>query len=495
MRKQLVIFAIVVAGACLFTLACGGGGVSSSSMAPKSAIPTSSVAVFGTDFPLCNVVSFTATISGATLTPQGGGSPVSVISAADSVKVDFAALLGFSAVLKLASVPTGQYSQITLTLSNPQITVLDVTKSPPAPTTITTTLTSSSVTININPALNVTTAGAAALSIDFNLLKSVLTDSNGQVTGTVTPVFEASPTSASAEEGLGELDELKGTVQSVSSGTGFVSPNPAFIGSFVLLTQSGQTFTVNVTSSTKFEDIAGLSDLKANTFVEVEAFVDSSGNIVAKEVEAEQQEDKDKQKAAFVGLITSVTRDAQGNATQFSLFVREEHPDISNVVPVKSSLTVVLSSSTDFKVAAKGTNLANLKFDATTVGVGEQVVVHGQFQPGPPPTLAAQAIFLGLQSIVGNFSSPLLSVGSDGKTGGFNLVPCSSIFQGKTITAVTFSQTAFSGGLTDLNSLTPKPTLLVKGLLFFEPTLNKVGNVALTPPSSVLATKQVRQLK
>lgn len=493
MRKQLVVLAIIVAWASLFTSGCGGAGVSSSSMAPKSAIPTSSVAVFGTDSPLCNVVSFTATITGATLTPQGGGSPVSVISAADSVKVDFAALLGFSAVLKLASVPTGQYSQITVTLSNPQITVLDVTKSPPAPVTLTTTLTSSSVTININPALNVTTAGAAGLALDFNLLKSVETDANGQVTGTVTPVFEANPTSASAEEGLGELDELKGIVQTVTLGQPFIGTT-SFTGNFVLQTEGGRTFTVNVNDKTKFEDIAGLSDLKANTFVEVKAFVDSSGNIVAKEVEAEEQEDKDKQKAAFVGLITSVTRDAQGNATQFSLFVREEHPDISNVVPVKSSLTVIISTPTEFKIAAKGTNQANLKFDATTVGVGEHVVVHGQIQSGPPPTLAAQSIFLGLQSIVGNFSSPLLSVGSDGKTGGFNLVPCSSIFQGKPITAVTFGQTAFSGGLTDLNSLTPKPTLLVKGLLFFEPTLNKVGNVALTPPSSVLVSKQVRQL-
>ncbi len=494
MRKQHLLLALTLAWAGLVTLGCGGGGVSSSSMAPTSAIPTSSVAVFGTDFPLCNVVSFTATITGATLTPLGGGSPVSVISAADSVKVDFAALLGFSAVLKLASVPTGQYSQITLTLSNPQITVLDVTKSPPAPTTITTTLTSSSVTINLSPALNVTTAGAAALSIDFNLLKSVQTDSNGQVTGTVTPVFEASPTSASAEEGLGELDELKGIVQTVTVGQPFIGTT-SFTGNFVLQTEGGRTFTVNVNDKTKFEGITGLSDLKANTFVEVEAFVDSSGNIVAKEVEAEEQEDKNQQKAAFVGLITSVTRDAQGNATQFSLFVRAEHPDMSNVVPVKSSLVVVLSSSTRLDVAARGTNQANLKFDATTVGVGEQVVVHGQFQSGPPPTLAAQAIFLGLQSIVGNFSSPLLTVGSDGKTGGFNLVPCSSIFQGKTITAVTFGQTAFSGGLTDLNSLTPKPTLLVKGLFFFEPTLTKVGTVPLTPPSSVLATKQVRQLK
>ncbi len=487
MRRRLPKAILVVGlGAVVGVMVnCGGGNPLSQ---PASSASSGSLVLFGHDTPLCDVVSFRVTITGATLTPQGGGTPVSVLSSGKSVTVDFAELMDFSTILNFASVPTGIYSQLTLTLSNPQLTVLDATKNPPAPTPISTSLTASTVTVSIDPTLDVTGDESAGLELDFNLRKSVQLDTNGQVTGTVNPVFQARPTTESDEKSL-EIEGLAGIVQSVTT----TSSNASFTGSFTLLTEDGSTFTVNATSSTEFEDVSGLSGLAMGTFVEVDAFVDSKGNIVAKEVEAEEQEDASQQKSAFMGLITSVTRDAMGSATQFTLLVREEEPDESGTVPLKSTLMVNVLSSTQFKITAKGTNKGSLQFGSTTLGPGQEVVVHAQAQSGTtPPTVNANAIFLRLQSIVGNFST-LLGKGSDGKTGGFTLAPCASLFQGQGITVFTFKDTAFAG-VSDLTGLTPQPTLIVKGLLFYEQQATTVNGIGVTPPAWVFEAKQVHQL-
>ncbi len=458
--------------------------------APNSA-STGSVAVFGSDSPICDVVSFKVTITGLTLTPQGGGAPVSVITSANSVTVDFAALMDFSTILSLASVPTGTFTKATLTLSSPQLTVLQFNGSTLAPTTIPTTLTSSTVTVDIDPPLTVSTAGSTGLTLEFNLRKSVQTDAQGQVTGQVNPVFKASAISSLGDNDKDDLDDLKGLVQSVST----TSSNPSFIGSFVIQSE-GKTLTIQVTSKTKFEGVTALSGLTAGTFVEVEAFVDSNNNIVAKEVEVEEKAEQ--QKAAFVGLITSVTRNTSGQVTQFNLFLREKEPEDNSCAPSLSLVRVSVGSGTTFKITAMGVNRAGFGFDSTALGQGQAVVVHGTCQAGSPPTVTANAIFLRLQTILGNFSARL-AVAADGKTGGFRFIPCGVAFQGSgPLTVLTFSQTAFAD-VADLNALTATPTLAVKGLLFYETHAVALNGVSITGtatlPVAVLVAKQVHQLQ
>lgn len=471
-----------------------GGGTSTVSQSTTMTPTSGSVTVFGGDAPLCDVVSFNVTITGATLTPQGGGTAVSVISSPTTV--DFAALMDFSTVLNFTTVPAGTYSRVTLTLGSAQLIVLQFTGGKLVPTPMTATLSPATVTVDIDPPLVVPANGSAGIELDFNLRKSVLTDSNGQVTGQVNPVFRAKSKTPTSEKGLGDLDDLKGMVQSVST-----TPSGSFIGSFVLKTGSGQSFTIQVTSKTEFEGILGLTGLQPNTFVEVDAFVDSNHNIVAKEVEVEEKEEQEK--AAFVGLISSVTRNSSGSVTQFVLFVREEHPDESACVQPKTLLTVNVTSSTEFKVTAKGANRASLTFDSTALGLGQAVVVHGRCQAGTPPTLNAIAIFLRLQTILGNFLPPpspgLRVVGSDGKTGGFTFIPCGVVFQGSgPITVFTFKETAFAE-VSDLNALTAAPTLAVKGLLFYEKGSITVNGITVTgtpaAPVPVVEAQQVHQLE
>ncbi len=500
MRKRLLGLALGFGIVGVLTLGCGGNNVPT--MPPQQLAATGSVAILAGDSPLCDAVSFTVTISSASLTPENGGAPVPVINSSSPVTVDFAALMDFFTMLNLANVPVGTYNQLSLTLSNPQITILDTTQNPPKTVTSTPTITNLNVTINLDPPLEVTANGAVALNIDFKLRKSVSVDAQGNVT--VNPVFQASTQTTPDHQDHNKLEDdedLHGLVQAVSTTP---TPNTNFIGSFTVQTENGNTSTVEVTADTQFEGVSGLSaPLTPMAFVEVEAFVDENGNIVAKSVEVEEQEDQ--QRAAFVGLITAATRDSSNNVTSFTLFVRGEHPDETGCVPPHSNLTVNVNSGTEYKITAEGVNRAGLAFDASALGVGQHVVVHGVCQPAAPPpapagppTVAAASVFLRLQTLVGSFVPPAapFSAASDDKTGGFTLNPCSSIFNGQPITVFTFAETAFAG-VTGLNELTPTPELATKGLLLYVTQAPvTVNNLTVTPPPPmpVFEAKGVHQL-
>lgn len=496
MRAQFpkYLLAVGLLTAAGFMIYCGGNpsvvqtsNPSTPSSTTNSAPATmGSVVVFGQDAPVCDVVSFMVTITAASLTPQNGGAPVPVLLSAHPVTVDFASLMDFSTILNFASVPAGTYSSITLALTNPQLMVLNAAT--PAPTTIQAYLATLALTVPIQPALQVTGNSAAGLQIDFNLLKSVLTNSSGQVTGAVTPVFEVSPSPSITA--LGELDDLAGLVQSVTVGS---TPST---GSFTLLTTDGSTLTVQTTSASEFDfeqgGGSGLGQLATGTFVEVDALVGASGTIVAQTVDAEAQEDANQHRSAFVGLITSVTRDISGAATQFKLFVRDELPDESAVVPLKTVFTFNITDSTKFGLTAKLANEAGLQFDASTLGAGQEVVVHAQVTPGANPQgVTATGVFLRLRSLLGNFSALLTHTSA--ASGGFSFTPCAALFQGQSVTVVTFDDTAFAG-VSGLTSLSAAPTLLVKGLLFYQSQPSMVNGVEIKAPGWVLEAKQVHQL-
>jgi Domain of unknown function (DUF4382)/Domain of unknown function (DUF5666) len=449
------------------------------------------------DSPVCNVISLQVTITGATLTPQNGGNDVSLISSAQPVTLDFASLQDFSTYLSLSSLSGGTYSLLNLTLSSPRVTVLDFSQSPPQPKTLSASLARSTVSVAISPALTVTSGGTAALSMDFNLHQAVQTDTQGLVTGVIDPDFTATPLSVSTTVGFGELRELHGLVQSISA-----TPAGGFSGSLVLQTSPASTssMTINVNSNTEFNGVAGVGTLLVGAYVEVAAFVDSSGRIVAERVTSEGVDNSLQSTAGFLGTITSVTR-VSGNATQFTLAVRQEFPDVSTAVPLLSSLSVNVSPATAFQVAAPEANLANLTLNAANLGVGQSVVVHGQYQaatPSVPAVLNATSVYLRLQTVAGGFSK-LLQVDPDGKTGGFALVACPDIFQGLNFTVLTFNPTSTTPGtdfvgLADLNSLFSAPSLMVQGLVFYEPTLTSVGTVTLTPPGVVVVATRVHAL-
>ncbi len=484
MRKYLAaLMAVLGVSVAVIEFGCG---TSSTRQVQQQTLATGSVAILGSDAPMCAVLSLSLTITGATLTPEGGGSPVSVISSSQPLTVDFASLMDFATMLSLSKVAAGDYSQITLTLSNPQLMVLDTSKSPPAPASIPATLTNSTVTVNIEPDLDVETNGSASLTLDFNLLKSVQTDSNGQVTGTIGPVFRAKSKKSTGDENEDELDDLKGTAQSVTT----TSSNAAFIGSFVLA-RGQNTLAINITGTTKFDGISGLGALAPNTFLEVDARLDSNGNIVAKQVSAQDADDQNPGRVTLIGLATSVNRDSSGHATQLKMFVAETHPEDNDLFPEHAPATVNITGTTVFNIANPTVNQASLPFDATTLGLGQAIAVHGDVAQSSPGTLTANFIFLRERSIVGNFSA-LLAAGSDDLTGGFTMVPCAPIFQSQPTTVLTFSQTEFRG-VSGLKELSPTPLVVVKGLVFYEQTSGAANGASWSAPAFVDEAQRVHQ--
>ena len=297
---------------------------------------------------------------------------------------------------------------------------------------------------------------------------------------------------------MGEADTLYGVVQTVTT----TSTDPNFTGSFTLQVQGGvgQILTVEVTSTTGFEgdSVTGLSDLTQGTFVEVDAIVDTSGNIIAQEVDAEAQVVTTGQHAGFLGKIIGVTRDTSGNATGFNLLVGREAWDMTSAVPLQSSLAVTLADTTHYGSNWHRWNRRALQFGPQTVGLAEKVAVFGVLTagttgpPATPATLAADRVFLRQRNVLGTFQAKL-ATGSDNRTGGFTMLPCGDLFGGQPITVLTFGDGRWRdmGGL---SALTPGPIINVSGLLFYEQTNGPGTPPTWTAPTWVMQGKVVHKL-
>ena len=74
---------------------------------------------------------------------------------------------------------------------------------------------------------------------------------------------------------------------------------------------------------------SALNQLLTGSFVEVDGYVDENGNLIARTVEVEFQEDTTQNEVALIGLVTSLLKDPNNNLIGFDLWVRQEEPDDS----------------------------------------------------------------------------------------------------------------------------------------------------------------------
>ncbi|MGH9431541.1 MAG: DUF4382 domain-containing protein, partial [Terriglobia bacterium] len=399
-------------------------------------------------------------------------------------------LMDFGTFLNLGSAPAGTYQTLTLTLTNPQMTVLDLSKTPPAPLQIPTTLSSSNVSVDLTAPLVVSSGGTVGLNLDFNLLKSIQVNATGQVTGTVNPDITAAPSSAATSP---DIEDVAGIVQSVSTQSA-----SAFVGSLTINNASGGPLTVDVPSDSVIKGASGLSAIQPGTFVEMNVQLSASGAVTANEVDVELADTG--QTRAFAGYIVAVTRDTSGNAQQFVMIVRTEYPSPVASLSLLSMVTVNVSASTQFGMASQSTNVGGLTYSQATVGAGQEVVVHG---PLPQPsaggssgaaTMTASAVFLRQQSLLGTFQKLLTGSSADNLQGGFTFVPCEPLMQSQPMPVFTFEQTQFTG-VSGLNQLSPTAETVVRGLLFYTAQPQSINGIAVQPPTMLFEASGVEQLQ
>jgi len=96
---------LVLVGALV--VGCGSNAGPSTITQSVSPTPSGSAVAFGTDAPICDVESFIVQITNASLVPQGGGTPVTLISSTTPATVDFARLVDFTNILSSTGLRRG----------------------------------------------------------------------------------------------------------------------------------------------------------------------------------------------------------------------------------------------------------------------------------------------------------------------------------------------------------------------------------------------------
>jgi hypothetical protein len=338
--------------AALALSSCGGGsGASTASTQSQASIYT-----VGTDAPLPSVVSCEVTVSGITL--FNGTTNVSVLSQPQIV--DFAQLSGLHQLLDLTAVPIGTYTSATITIASPVIGFIDTSVNPPIVNTINGTLSQSSVTVNFANPVMVSDADLLGLRMEFDLRQSLATDANGQVTGTVNPVFEVALLNAT--DAQVSIDDFHGGV------VGVTGPN-----TFTIQGPLGRQWTVTTSDNTVLDDPnTPVSSFTTNTIVEVSGVLDPvTHSIDASEVEVVSSDD------FFVGGLFTSIRPATGPATQADLYVRELLPAVNGIADGQIE-TLNLNGSERYMIEHINLPLTTLLFNNSELAAGQRVGIGGE---------------------------------------------------------------------------------------------------------------------
>ncbi len=483
-----------------------------------SSSPTGTLIAIAQDVPVCNAISADVVLQDISFTQETTGLTVGFMTTtpafAPEIRLNLEQLRDISTILYEFPVKAGSYTQMNLNYELGQIAAYDTTLIPPIHT-FTTSFVNQKPIVYINPALQITAGQANVMVMDFNAPQMLVTDSSGNITGqinsvvNVTQLLATSPTGEVNPNGFGELDDLWGFVRSVSNTN--TTSNASYIGAFSMQVLSPSTadapdLPINLTTTTNKIGFSDLPHLLPDTYVEVDAILDSQGNLAAKTVEAQELEDPFPTQAgvtpstALIGPIVSIKTDAAGNPLQLDLWVHDAEPDDISTLLMDYIYQVDLTVNPTYQASVMGPNFANLSFGPQNLAVGQELVVHGAYtkpttgvtgsSSNPQPfTVEPVAIYLKLQSLQGTMNT-MLSVGSDNETGVFTLLPCCTLWQGVPVYVVTNNQTTYLN-VTGLSGITTINTLLVKGMPYYEPSAVNINGVTIPAGSMVFQAKQV----
>jgi len=355
---------------------CGG-----SPDTPNNVARTGDIFVIGTDAPLGSVLAFKVTLTGLTVSGEGG--TASLIDGPQDV--EFARLHGLRTLLSLRSVQAGTYNRVNAVLSSPVISFLDTSTTPPSVGTLNGQLVNSSVTVELRQPLVLNAGDLLGLFLDFRLRESLEVDATGQLTGRVDPHVEMRVIPPDTPEA--EIDELRGGVVSVDV--------PA--RSFVMQGPHGRTLTVTTDDQTQFEEGEGLDTLNSNAVVEVSGFLQrQSKTLRASEVQVLSRE-----RFLVGGLITHV-RPAPGLADEVDLLVRTELPDLAGV-QVGRIATFGFNGNERFMIHHLRMPLAHFLFNRASLVAGQRITMGGSLDNASPPAMDVRRVMLHVQGLEGNW--------------------------------------------------------------------------------------------
>jgi hypothetical protein len=373
--KRTFFFTIVTLALALCLAGCGGNNTVTTAGPTNATINTS-------DATNDQIMKFELTVSSLTLTGSGGTANTANLLS-KSAEVEFVHQAGSFEPLSLVNIPPGTYSGASLTVSNPEVVVLN-NAVPPAPVKIPATLASGSVTVTFTAPITVTGATSTVINFDLDLAGSVALSGAPPTSASVTPKFNVTTATANnQDEDSGEMDDVHGSV------TAIAAPN------FTIQTKQS-TITFATDSSTQFKDgITALSQLKVGDIVEVDGTTKTDGSKLATKVELEEGQSGEEAE----GVISAVTGSP---ATQVTIAHQVDSTGISTA-PV--TVDVAISASTQFSVRADKLNLGGAvpAFDATHIGKGQRVEADTTSSTATP--LPADKLKLREQALVGTVSA------------------------------------------------------------------------------------------
>ena len=432
--------------AAIFALGCSGTNTTTTT--PNPAAVVAPAFVVGTDAPLPSVTSFSVQVQSVNAIDASGNS-ISLLSGTPTV--DFARFNGLQTLLDMNDVPVGTYTKVAITLGPATIGYLSTTAgSAPTIQTEPATLTSSTVNITLATPLVIAQTAPVGLHLDFDLHKSIQVDSNGQITGQVTPTFNVNAVGPSDTGAY--IDEFDAAVVSVN----------ATAQSFVIQGPHGRNFTVNVNGQTEWENNESISALTTSSIVQLSGTLDRvDATIDADDVAILSQ-------SAFyaAGQVTYVTP-ASGVASSFDLYVRALLPTTTGL-SLGQIAQVNLGGQEKFILYRWHNPLTEFLFNSSALLPGQRVSIGG------PATGAANAQAVTANRIVlrpWGFNGTIVpsSINQSGNTFQMQINGFAGILIPQTVTVYVAGPTVYRSGLTGMTSLQNSQNVRVVGLLLKDP--------------------------
>ena len=455
----------------VLSASCGGGAGSSSSTGSGSGAQTASVYTVATDAPLPSVISCQITVTGVTVHNSVTNTDVSVFSG--SQVIDFAQLSGLHQLMDLNAVPTGTYTSATVTISNPVIGYINVPGGGGEPTiqTVNGTLGMGSVMVTFANPFVLNAADLVGLRMEFDLRQSLATDSNGNITGAVNPVFEMA---------LRDATDSAVTIDDFLTGYIGASGN----GNFVVQGPHGRQWTVETNDNTMFDDSdVSMSSYTTNTILGITGTLDPvSKDIVASEIQVVSNSG-----FYFGGLLTFVNP-ATGPATSADVYVRDELPSVNGISPGDIT-TLGLNGSEVYRIGHINLPLTTLLFNNSALAAGQRVGVGGTLDTSSgTPQLTVKRVVLRRQGQAGTLAGNV--VVNNGNNGSFQLTDnwTAGVLLPAPLTVLTTNETNFINlsGLSALQGAATTTRLRVVGFVIVDP--------AMSPAAPVLVARSVEQL-